>query len=78
MSEKGEYSVEIIARSGDRILSELTYPEQSYSDFVSTQAAIVLGLLGAGIDRADLKGDPVPDELKALMGKLVSGKKPQG
>ena len=78
MSEKGKYSVEIIARSEDRVLTTLKYPEQSYSDFVTAQTVIVTALLRAGMDMAEIKGDPVPDAVKALVGNFVSAKKPQG
>jgi hypothetical protein len=67
MSEKGKYSVTITMRSGDRVLTEVIYPEQGYDDFVGVQAVIAHALIGAGFVNAEAKGTPVPDQVKAML-----------
>ncbi len=67
MSEQGKYSVEIRAKSGDRVLTKVIYPEQSYSDCVGTQYAIAMGLFQAGAAKAEVKGDPLPPEVFAAI-----------
>ncbi len=77
MSDKGKYSVVIQAKSGDRVLTEVIYPEQNYSEFVSCQYAIAMGLFNSGAVRAEVKGNPLPPEVIAAMtGKAVTDAKP--
>ncbi len=66
------YSVTIISKSGDKVLTELKYPDLNYGKFVEAQAAIGAGLIRAGIERALLKGEVIEDVLQEMYG--VAGK----
>jgi hypothetical protein len=66
--EPGKYSLEIVAKSGDRVLTTLTYPNQSYADLVSAEVVLMNALGKAGISYAEAKGEEIPDQVKALLG----------
>lgn len=68
MASDTDHSVTIIAKSGDRVLTTIVYPDMSYVELVAAQAAIALGLLRAGFQRADFLGDEIPPPLMDLFG----------
>lgn len=69
--EKGKYSVTMVAKSGDRVLTRIVYPDQDYAEFLGTQYAITMGLFKGGLQKADLDGVEMPDELRAMLSGAI-------
>lgn len=68
MASENKYSLTIIAKSGDRVLTTIEYPAQNYGELVGAQHAIAAGFIKAGLQRAVIKGDDVPQGLLDLYG----------
>lgn len=73
MASENKYSFEMVARSGDRVLTQVVYPGQNYADLVTIQAFIALALTKAGFDQAVLKGDEIPPQLADMLGVQSKG-----
>lgn len=68
MASENKYSAEIVIKSGDRVLTTVNFPNQSYIDVVGLQAVISNALVSVGLETAKEKGDEIPPALAKMFG----------